>query len=1396
MNCGIFSVSHLLQDGLMADLVFAEPRDAVRFGLLGPLQVVDGAGAPRAVPAGKQRVVLAALLLSTGRMVSAADLAEALWDASPSPNAPAVMRTYVMRLRRALGPAGARIVGRPPGWAVELHGPEELDLAEVDCLWRAARAAGEAGQCRQVSLLLARALSLWRGEPLVDVPSAALARREAGRLAELRLQITEARIDADLRLGRHGELVPELWRLAAEHPLREHIRAQLMLACYRCGHQAAALEVYRDARGTLADELGVEPGRELHEMHQRILAADPELTAGAPAKVAVRRPENDYPHQVEPEQAVPCELPAAVPHFTGRAAELNRLTELAGADGTAAILVVSGMAGVGKTALAVRWGHQVASRFPDGQLHVNLRGFDPSRRPVPPAEAIRGFLEALGAPVDRIPASLDARSGLYRSLLLGKRLLIVLDNARDAEQVRRLLPGHRGCLVVVTSRSQMTRLAAAEGAHTVTLGTLTGAEARELLALRLGVARLGAEPEATAEMIELCSGLPLALVIVAARVSARPGGRLGAFVQELTDARRRLDPLDTEDGPAGMRAVFCWALENLPALAARMFGLLGLHPGADITIPAAASLAGIPPSRARWALSELAEANLITEDAPGRFDLHDLLRGYAAEQALGIGSDGTPGEAVGRVLDHSLHPAHAAGLLLSPSPQPVTRRVSRSSEHAPLTGHAEGTEPAHTWRPVSQLPAASADFTGQAAAESRRLIAAIAADVPVPRLLPAAVSHFVGRTDVLKILNEFAGNAARHSEAVLIAAIGGLAGIGKTALAVHWAHQVADQFPGGQLYVDLRGFGPRGSPVTSAEAIRGFLDALGVPAAQMPAGLDARMARYRSLLAGKRVLVVLDNARDATQVRPLLPGSPGCLVVVTSRNQLDGLAASTGARLLALGVLSEADSSELLAAIVGSERAGAEPDAVAEIAGLCGRLPLALAIAAARTAARPGLPLAALAAEFRDARDRLDALDAGDPATSVRAVFSWSSDQLTGSEARLFRLLGVHPGPDITAPAAASLAGTGLARARRDLAELARACLVTEHDPGRYGMHDLLRAYASEQARACHTDAARRAAAGRVLDHYLHTARAACVLLNPLREQQITLPAPQPGVAPEHLADGQHALAWFEAEHRVLLAAAGLAGRDGFDACAWQLPWAMAEFLDRRGYWDEQSDIERAGLAAAERLGDKAGQAVARRLLAYSCARRGDNEQARAWLAPCLELYRQLGDRDGQARVRQSLSYVANQQGNYADAIGHDQQALVLFRATGHRVGQAAALNNIGWNHALLGDLEQARAFCQQALALHRELASPGEPHTWDTLGYIEHQLGRYGEAANCYQNALAIFREQRYRFYQAHTLTHLGDTHHAADDRRQARQAWQQALDILDDLRHPDADQVRAKLR
>ena len=672
----------------------------------------------------------------------------------------------------------------------------------------------------------------------------------------------------------------------------------------------------------------------------------------------------------------------------------------------------------------------------------------------------------------------------------------------------------------------------------------------------------------------------------------------------------------------------------------------------------------------------------------------------------------------------------------------------------------------------------------------------VATGGPMPRLLPPAVRHFVGRTDVLKTLDWSASEAQRHGGAVLISAIGGLAGIGKTALAVHWAHRVADRFPGGQLYVDLRGFGPTGPPLAPAEALGGFLDALGVPAAHMPAGVDARAARYRSLLADRHVLIVLDNARDAAQVRPLLPGSPGCLVIVTSRNRLDGLAASSGAQLLTLGLLSESDSGELLAKIVGAERAGAEPDAIAEIALLCGRLPLALAIAAARAAARPRLPLVALAAEFRDVRDRLDSLDTGDPATSVRAVFSWSSGQLTGSAARMFRLLGLHPGPDIGARAAASLAGIAPAQARRDLAEMSRLCLVTEQAPGRYAMHDLLRAYASEQTYACDSPAVRHAATRRLLDHYLHTAHAAALLLNPSREK-ITLPAAPSGVALEQLADDRQALAWFEAEHRVLISLTGVAAETGCEAYAWQLPWAMADFLDRRGHWNESVAVHRTALTAATRLSDKKVRAVARRLLAAACARLGEYDEARAHLTECLRLFRQLGDRFGEARVHRTLGWMFECQGRYADALGHAGHALVLLRAIGHQAGEADALNDAGWCHALLGEYEQARTFSNQALALYRKLGNrQGMALAWDTVGYADHHLGRFAEATAHYQRALRLFREVGDRFNEAVVLTHLGDARSDLGNWHKARNAWQQAMDILDELRHPDADRLRAKLR
>jgi DNA-binding SARP family transcriptional activator/tetratricopeptide (TPR) repeat protein len=694
---------------------------------------------------------------------------------------------------------------------------------------------------------------------------------------------------------------------------------------------------------------------------------------------------------------------------------------------------------------------------------------------------------------------------------------------------------------------------------------------------------------------------------------------------------------------------------------------------------------------------------------------------------------------------------------------------------------------------------------------------------PVPRELPADVPAFTGRAAELTELDRLllAGRAIDASRAAVpggpagcpaqtgngtgrsatvsreptavISAVSGTAGVGKTALAIHWAHQAAGRFPDGQLHVNLRGYDPA-SPVTAAGALAGFLRTLGVPGSDIPPGQDERAARYRSLLAGKRMLVVLDNASTAEQVRPLLPGTGGCAVVVTSRDALAGLVARDGAARLDLDLLPPAEAAALLTQLIG-EPARADPHAAAALARQCARLPLALRVAAEQAAARPRVPLADLVADLAGQQRRLDLLDAAeDPRTAVRAVFSWSYQQLSAQAARMFRLLGIHPGPDISVPAAASLAATAEAGARRLLGELARAHLIAEHLPGRYAFHDLLRAYAAEQA---HTDTgtSRREATGRVLDHYLHTAAHADRVLEPAKEPVI-LAAPRPGAAPGQPADHQQALAWFEAEHQVLLAAISLAAGSGFDVHAWQLPWAMASFLQTRGHWQEWAATQRTALAAATRLGDAAAQALSGRLLANACTNLGDHDQALGHYASSLTLYQRLGNHLGEARIHHNLGLLADRQDRCADALRHAEQALRLYQAIGDKASEAGVLNDIGWYHSRLGDYQRARAFCCQALTLCAEAGYQWlEGYIWDSLGYAEHHLGNLAEAATCYQRALSLHREFGDRFYEASTLTHLGDTGYAVGELAQAREAWQQALAILDNLQHPDAGQVRAKL-
>jgi tetratricopeptide (TPR) repeat protein len=593
----------------------------------------------------------------------------------------------------------------------------------------------------------------------------------------------------------------------------------------------------------------------------------------------------------------------------------------------------------------------------------------------------------------------------------------------------------------------------------------------------------------------------------------------------------------------------------------------------------------------------------------------------------------------------------------------------------------------------------------------------------------------------------------------------------------------------------MRGFDPSGSPATPAEAVRGFLDALGVAPERIPPRPDAQAGLYRSLLADKQMLIVLDNARDEDQVRRLLPASPGSLVLVTSRNQLGGLGAADGARLLSLDVLVHDEAIQMLAARIGGARAAAEPDAVGEIAALCGCLPLALGVAAARASSRPGVSLAALAAELRDAPGRLDALDAGDPAASVRAVFSWSYQQLSSGAARMFRLLGLHSGPDIGVRAAASLVAADEPGARRLLRELTRHCLVTEHAPGRYTLHDLLRAYAVDEARDTDSERDHDAAIGRVLDHYLHTAGRAALLLRSLHEPCVLAP-PRPGAVPERIADSGQARAWFEAELQVLLSAITLADGSRFGTHAWQLPWAMMPFLRKRGHWQEWAATQRTALAAATRLGDITGQAISRRLLADACDDLGDREQALSYYMTSLELYRRLGDRRGEAKVLQGLGVLASRQGRYADALGYDVQALHLYRAAGLKADEAVTLYGIGWDHGLLGDFEQARAFARQALELNADVGNRDVDGPFlQCLGYAEHHLGNFTEAAQCFHRALGNHREFGDRWGEAVTLTYLGDTCRALGELARARETWQQALAILEDLRHPEADTVRARL-
>jgi DNA-binding SARP family transcriptional activator/Tfp pilus assembly protein PilF len=1006
------------------------------FGILGPLLVRDG-DAEVVLQGGRQRVLLAALLVHAGRVVPADTLAELVWDGRPPAGAAVTLRSHVMRLRRALGPeAGGRVVARYPGYLINA-GQEEVDLLRFTHLCQQGGAAVKAGAWQRASEVVGEALGLWRGTPLVDIPSGLLHTEQVSGLEELWLQAEEWRVDAGLHLGGHAELVSGLQSLAARHPLRERFHAQLMLALYRCGRQAEALSAYQHARRVMVEELGTEPGPRLRELHQQMLSADPALAVPDPAPPAAD----------DARLASPRELPLRVRHFTGRAAELAALTGL----------------------------------------------------------------------------------------------------------------------------------------------------------------------------------------------------------------------LDQRD-------------EQLP-----------------------------------------------------------------------------------------------------------------------------GT--------------------------------------------------------------------------VVISAIGGTAGVGKTALAVHWAHQVAGHFPDGQLYVNLRGYDPA-QPMPAADALAGFLRALGVPGQDIPPGEDERAARYRSLLAGRQMLVVLDNAGSAEAVRPLLPGTPTCTVLVTSRDALAGLVARHGAIRLDLDLLPLADAVALLQDLIG-ERARTDPVATAALAVACCRLPLALRVAAELAAARSADPLADLAGELADQQRRLDLLEAGgDPQTAVRAVFSWSYRHLSPAAARAFRLAGLHPGPDFDSYAVAALAGTGLGQARRTLDALARAHLIQPAGQGRYGLHDLLRAYARELA-ARDGPEEQQAALIRLFDHYLHTAAAAMDTLYPAeRHWRPRIAAPGTPVPPVTGPDS--ARGWLDAERGTFVAVTVHAAEHGWPGHATRLAATLFRYLDHGGHHPEAIIIHsrariaarQAGDAAAEatalnalglvafhkgrwqqatghleqavalfrQTGDRTGQARALSNLGLANYYQGRNEQASGWCGQALVLHRENGDQTGEMIVLNNLGFVDLRQGRYRQASGRFRQSLALARTTDNRAGQSAALLALGEVSLRQGAYQHATGQLQQALALAREIGDRShETSALARLGEVCLRLGRHERATERFRQALALARETSDRDDEADALNSLGDVllgtgepgqarvqhaaalglaaqiggkyqqgrahhglaraHQAAGEVGQARRHWQQALTLYAGLGAPEADQVRAEL-
>jgi tetratricopeptide (TPR) repeat protein/DNA-binding XRE family transcriptional regulator len=652
-----------------------------------------------------------------------------------------------------------------------------------------------------------------------------------------------------------------------------------------------------------------------------------------------------------------------------------------------------------------------------------------------------------------------------------------------------------------------------------------------------------------------------------------------------------------------------------------------------------------------------------------------------------------------------------------------------------------------------------------------------AAGLAVPRQLPAAVPGFAGRRDHLaalsRVLRQPGGTA-------VISAIGGMAGVGKTALAVQWAHQVAAEFPDGQLFVNLRGFDPSEIPMTWSEAVRTLLDALGVPPDRLPATAEARLGMYRSLLAGKRMLVVLDNARDVAQVRPLLPGSPTCRVVVTSRNQLTGLAALEAARPLALDVLTEAEARQLLGHRLGDERLSSDPAAVARIISSCAHLPLALCVIAARAAMRQELPLARIAADMAGQHD-LDAFaDESDPAADVRGAFSWSYRQLEPQAATVFRLIGLHPGPSLEPRAVAALTGTTTRQAGHELDALTRAGMVSHAWPPRYGLHDLLRSYAAELASAEETEDARQAALTRLIGFYLHAASVAMDAAFPAeRHRRPSVPRPAGGSV--DFTAAADALAWLDSQRGDLVAVARYAAEHGWPEQAIRLGSVLYRYLDHDAQFSDAIVVHSSACRAARGIGDQAAEANALHNIGVVGLRQGRYQQAADYLDQALALQRHTTDLAGQARTLANLGLAELLLGRPEQAVEYTRQSLALHRQLGDRIGEARALGNLGFAALRQGRYLAATGFLTQSLAASGDTGDrAGQARVLANLGEVELRQGRNQQAASYLRSALDGFRQLGDRTSEADTMASLGITELRRGNHAEATGHLRRALDIF----------------